>query len=256
MATTKNGVSFFQFNHLAKFSKIQHGIFTRNTGYSNPPFHSLNVSYGTGDDEKKVKKNRQLIAQCMDAGMLIFADQVHSNEILVLTREHEDELNPQSRSAFIGDAMVTHIPGLFLVVQVADCQSVLMCDPIRQVVANVHSGWRGSIDNIIGRTVVAMEKNFGGDPAQIRAGIGPSLGPCCAEFVNYETEIPEKFWLHKDGGNHFDFWSISRDQLMDAGILKENIETCRICTKCHTDLFFSYRGEGTTGRFASVIGLK
>jgi copper oxidase (laccase) domain-containing protein len=131
-----------------------------------------------------------------------------------------------------------------------------MCDPIRQVVANVHSGWRGSIINIIGRTVNAMEKHFGCDPAQIQAGIGPSLGPCCAEFVNYETEIPEKFWHHKDAGHHFDFWSISQDQLMDAGVLKANIENCQICTKCHTDLFFSYRGEGTTGRFASVIGLK
>jgi hypothetical protein len=89
----------------------------------------------------------------------------------------------------------------------------------------------------------------------IIAGIGPSLGPCCAEFVNYANEIPPTFWKYKDALDHFDFWSLSRDQLRDAGLQSENICLSNLCTRCNTDRFFSYRGEGITGRFAAVIGL-
>ncbi|HUT43902.1 MAG TPA: laccase domain-containing protein, partial [Desulfobacterales bacterium] len=124
------------------------------------------------------------------------------------------------------------------------------------VVANVHSGWRGSINNIIGCTLKVMENSFGCRSRDVVAGIGPSLGPCCAEFVNYKKEIPEAFWKYKNDTNHFDFWSISRDQLCEAGVLFENVDLSRMCTKCDSNRFFSFRGEGTTGRFAALIGLK
>jgi copper oxidase (laccase) domain-containing protein len=90
----------------------------------------------------------------------------------------------------------------------------------------------------------------------IVAGVGPSLGPCCAEFVNYQSEIPKEFWKYRQGSDLFDFWSLSRDQLCAAGVLNKNIYLSNFCTKCNPALFFSYRGEGQTGRFAAVIGLK
>ena len=90
----------------------------------------------------------------------------------------------------------------------------------------------------------------------ILAGIGPSLGPCCGEFVNYRKELPEGFWKYGDDANRFDFWAVSRDQLTASGVREKNIHLSRLCTKCRTDLFFSYRGEGTTGRFMAVIGLE
>ncbi|MBU0987581.1 MAG: polyphenol oxidase family protein, partial [Proteobacteria bacterium] len=155
----------------------------------------------------------------------------------------------------VGDALVSDIQNKFLVIQIADCQSILIYDAVRQVVANIHSGWRGSIKNIIGRTIQVMETVFGCNSRHMVAGIGPSLGPCCAEFVNYKTEIPEKFWKYKDNRDHFDFWAVSRDQLCDAGVLVENIECSDRCTRCDTQKFFSFRKEGTTGRFAAVIGL-
>jgi YfiH family protein len=253
---TRNGLAFFQFSHLAQFANIDHGIFTRNSGYSRPPYRSLNVSYGIGDDDEKVAQNRQLIARCLSARNLTFVNQLHGKSILVLSRNHAAEARHPCGSPLRGDALVTDKPETFLAIQVADCQSLLMYDPIRQVIANVHAGWRGSIDNIIGRTVRAMEDHFGCDPDTIRVGIGPSLGPCCAEFIHYQTEIPEKFWPYKDADDHFDFWSISQDQLLEAGVSRENIECARICTRCHPEWFFSYRAEKTTGRFASVIGFR
>jgi copper oxidase (laccase) domain-containing protein len=82
------------------------------------------------------------------------------------------------------------------------------------------------------------------------------LGPCCAEFKNFEEEIPERFWSYRDSKKRFDFWAISTDQLRRAGVRPERIEQSGLCTKCRTDLFFSYRGEKTTGRLAAVIGLR
>lgn len=252
---SNNGTPFYQFANLLGFDGIRHGIFTRHAGCSRGPFRSLNVAYGLGDDEENVQKNRRIISQSLPGAELVFIEQVHGSRVLVLTGADPDSVHCLSQRTLVGDAMITDIPQQFLVVQIADCQSVLMVDPFRRVVANVHCGWRGSVDNIIGRSVEAMQHRFGCRPDQIVAGIGPSLGPCCAEFVNYQTEIPEALWDYRVGDNHFDFWSISRDQLTAAGLSGEKIESGNVCTRCHTEEFFSYRGEGVTGRFASVIGM-
>jgi hypothetical protein len=215
----------------------------------------LNVAFGIGDDDKHVKENRRIIAQGLGAKELIFAEQVHGERILIMGRQEVYDADDSNPAALVGDAMVTDIHERFLAIQVADCQAVLLYDPGRRVVANVHCGWRGSVRNIIGRTVDVMRSRFGCSPGNIRAGIGPSLGPCCAEFVNYRTEIPVEFRQHKDANDYFDFWAVSREQLTTAGVSAGNIETSQICTRCHGDDFFSYRAAKITGRFAAVIGL-
>jgi len=251
----RNGTSFFQFENLIPYTAIRHGVFTRRFGNSTGVFQSLNVSFGLGDVAANVRANRRLIARAIEGEDLVFAEQVHGDEVIVVNYQNSGSDMGTDRMVGIGDALVTDVSGKFLVVQLADCQSILLYDPIRRVVANVHCGWRGSIKNVIGRTVYVMHKCFQCNSTDIIAGIGPSLGPCCAEFVNYRKEIPEKFWCYKSADDHFDFWALSLDQLVSAGVLRENIETGSICTKCNTEAFFSYRAEGQTGRFASVIGI-
>ncbi|MDX2497586.1 MAG: peptidoglycan editing factor PgeF [Desulfobacterales bacterium] len=274
-----NGVPFLEFRKISSFSGIRHGIFTRNSGTSIGPYRSLNVSFGVGDEDRNVIANRKIISQCINEKDLVFLNQVHGNRTIVFEKNRcsytvfdtasvsdgeysenlpkpIDNFHPEFERRLEGDAMVTNIPQKFLVIQVADCQSVLIYDPVQQVVANVHSGWRGSISNIIGQTLQVMEKSFGCRAHDIVAGVGPSLGPCCAEFVNYEKEIPKMYWKYRDNNNHFDFWAISCDQFSEAGIPTENVELSRLCTKCDSKRFFSYRKEGTTGRFAALIGLK
>jgi len=252
-----NGVPFYQFSRLAACADIRHGVFTRNGGCSPPPFNSLNVGHGVGDDVAGVEKNRRTIGDCFRGAELVFARQVHGRQVLnTADFPGRPQANPHPAEPIVGDAMVTDQPHKYLVIQVADCQSVLLYEPVRRVVANVHCGWRGSIQNIIGRTVAAMVQQLDCNSGDIIAGIGPSLGPCCAEFINYKTEIPKEFWRYKDSGDHFDFWAISSDQLINAGVLGKNIESSQMCTRCRTDHFFSYRAEKTTGRFAAVIGLR
>lgn len=275
----RNGVSFLELPKLASLSGIRHGVFTRNTGESSGPYRSLNVGFGVGDDDQNVIQNREIISRCIQEKDLVFANQVHGSRVMVLAKDNNPSAVPDANVCFEGehseilknptglfdsdserklivDALVTNIPKKFLVMQVADCQSIFMHDPVRQVVSNVHSGWRGSINNIIGRTIKVMETSFGCLPGDIIAGISPSLGPCCAEFANYEKEIPETYWKYKDDNDHFDFWSASCDQLCKAGVLIENVDLSHVCTKCDPDRFFSFRGEGVTGRFATLIGLK
>ena len=252
----KNDTSFLQFPNLSGFSDIHHGVFTRKNGYSNTPYKSLNTSYSAGDNIKNVTLNRLVISKCFDGNELVFAKQVHGTKAVSFAKN-----NRSLKKRFYDrlpecDAMITDIKKRSLVIQVADCQSILMYDPVLKVIANVHSGWRGSIKNIIGRTISTMEKDFGTKPNHIISGISPSLGPCCAEFINYKNEIPEKLWKYKNDSDHFNFWAISLDQLRGAGVLKKNIYSSEICTRCNTNLFFSYRSEETTGRFAAVIGLK
>ena len=251
----KNGASFYQFESLAQYSEIRHGIFTRHFGTSPVPFESLNVAFDLGDAAANVKQNHQIIARAIGSEDLILAQQVHGDQVLILNSQKVLADGGAGRVLGAGDALVTDAAGRFLTIQLADCQSILLYDGTRQVIANIHSGWRGSIRNIAGQTVTAMRKHFNCDPAHLVAGIGPSLGPCCAEFIHSRKEIPERLWPYKLANDHFDFWAISRDQLTDAGVPIENVEISNLCTCCNTALFFSYRGEGRTGRFASVIGL-
>jgi len=248
----ENGLLVLQFPNLTPFSDIYHGVFTRLGGVSHHPFHALNVSYHVGDDEKSVLRNRKALTPHIKDSRLVFLNQIHGDQVLVLDSKISCEDDADVRA---GDAMITSVPKLFLTVQVADCQALLIYDPIHKVVANVHSGWRGSIQNIAGRTIQKMAADFSCVPNDLRAAISPSLGPCCAEFVHYKDELPEKFWKYKDPSDHFDFWSISRDQLITEGLRPENIHISHICTKCHTDRFYSYRSESVTGRFAVLIGL-
>ncbi|MDI6687156.1 MAG: peptidoglycan editing factor PgeF [Desulfobacterales bacterium] len=251
----KNGLLFFQFPNFAQFSDIRHGIFTKNCGHSKNSYQSMNVSLSVGNNNSDVKENRRIISKCMGKNKLVFANQVHETNVLILSKNNPPPVEDAFSKPGIGDAMVTDIPEKLLLVQVADCQAVLMYDPFRRVVANVHCGWRGSVNNIIGKTIKIMADIFGCNASHIVAGISPSLGPCCAEFINYKTEIPDMLWKYKDGSNNFDFWSLSLDQLCNAGVLIENICLSQICTKCNTHLFFSFRGQKTTGRTAAVIGL-
>jgi YfiH family protein len=197
-----------------------------------------------------VRVNRKILKVCFGQKPLVLVRQIHGDKAYIIRNESDLPSSPPT-----ADALITNISGINLVIQVADCQAVILFDPVEQVIANVHSGWRGSIQNIVGKTIRQMISEFGSVPENTLAGIGPSLGPCCGEFINYRSEIPRQLWQYRVDETYFDFWAMSRDQLMEEGILPDNISNSKRCTVCNTKDFFSYRAEKTTGRFASVIGL-
>lgn len=226
----------------------------RSGGVSSPPYDSLNVGYSVGDHSEAVAANRAVVKERLGVGRLLSAKQVHGEKIYLLT-----ELTSQDLEVDGYDALVTDRAGIGLMIQHADCQAILLHDYKHHVIGAVHCGWRGSVVNLAAKTVAKMEQDFGADSRNMRAVVGPSLGPCCAEFVNHRKELPAEFCRFMVRENYFDFWQISKWQLEMCGLWPDNIALPTTCTSCSRD-YFSYRracrnGNGVTGRNCSVIAL-
>lgn len=252
LAKGKNEVPYLRSRILDSFKDISHGFSTRNGGVSPEPFGTLNVGVAVGDKPENVRENRNLLSEITGAKRAVYLSQVHGSEILLI-KGPEDVPDPDSVKA---DAVITDQKDLMLVIQTADCQAVLLFDPVKKIAAAIHSGWRGNVLDIIGETVKKMAIEFCSDPSDIRAVIGPSLGPCCAEFINYRNELPEKIWSFGDNEKKFDFWGVSICQLEEAGLVRDNIDLLGHCSKCDGDNFFSYRLSKVTGRMAGFIYIK
>ena len=254
------------FENLANRKNIRHFISTRTGGYSKSPYNSLNLALHVGDDPDKVLKNRKRLAEVIGIPLDHFtiAKQIHSGTVTVISEamkgrgstNHEDAVEAT-------DAMVTDVPGICLMILVADCVPMLFFDPARSVIAAAHAGWRGTLQSIALHTVRAMEQDFGCSPRDILVGMGPSIGPCCYE-VGPEVIAQAKAVLSsrqeyirhesKGGKGYLDLRKANRDQLVLAGIRRENIETAYQCTCHNAHIFFSYRHQhGETGRFGAGI---
>jgi YfiH family protein len=145
----------------------------------------------------------------------------------------------------------------------ADCVPILFYDPVRGAVGLAHAGWRGTVACIARATVRRMVEAFGCRPADIRAGIGASIGPCCYEVGDEVVEAARAAFPNarhllrrQDGGRwHFDLWAANCHQLALEGV--KEIEVSGFCTACRTNEWFSHRAEeGRTGRLGAVIGLR
>ncbi|MCK5543906.1 MAG: peptidoglycan editing factor PgeF [Desulfobulbaceae bacterium] len=242
------GINYLVFKSLS-VSDVFHGVFSRRGGVSPEPFDSLNLGLGVGDAEENVRENQARIKEIFGVRIIVSARQVHGNRVFVLEKQPSLDLEVDGY-----DALVTDARGVGLMVKQADCQAVLLFDPARPAVGIVHCGWRGSVSNVIRAAIEAMADVYGTDPADLKAAISPSLGPCCAEFVGFRDELPSRMHSYQVRPDYFDFWEISFHQLCDAGVGKERIFVSGLCTACNDD-YFSYRRDKSTGRFASVIGL-
>jgi polyphenol oxidase len=251
LIVSSKGLSCIRFDLLSGHAGLAHDVFTRKGGLSPSPYDALNVSYSTGDQPSNVDGNLNLIKDHIGARLIVSMNQVHGTEIVALHKEDNNDI-----STPVADAMITDVPALGIMVKQADCQGIILYDEINSVVAVAHCGWRGNVQNILGAVVDRMKSEFGCEAKDLLAAIGPSLGPCCAEFTSYKEIFPQEFTEYMVADNRFNLWEISRMQLMHAGLMRGNIETAGICTKCNTDLFYSYRAEGETGRFGTVAMLK
>lgn len=270
----------YQFSSLSPYANVlAHAVFTRAGGVSEAPFDSLNVRYGIGDLDVSVTRNREIMQRFFEEQFLggrrtvmMSANQSHSDHVFVFRESDRigDSAGSPGRKSHVSgnqfpytdavddvDAFVTDRRDVTLLMQTADCQSVLLVDPHARVLGLVHNGWRGSLQNIVGKTVAAMCREFGADPAHIVCAIGPSIGPCCHEFSDPRAELPREFHPYiLEDGRRVDFLAATRDQLVACGVSPSAIEFSDVCTCDHTDEFYSFRKERLTGRFGMMAGLK
>jgi YfiH family protein len=166
--------------------------------------------------------------------------QIHSNLVLLAT---------QPGILGEGDALVTNHAGLAISIRTADCYPILLADTRNRAVAAIHAGWRGTAAQIVVKTLEKMRDEFGTQPRDISAGIGPGIGVCCYEVG---AEVSRQFGV--DVRTHLDLASENRKQLESAGVPTQNIEALDVCTFCDAERFFSYRRQKEkAGRMTSFI---
>ncbi|AEV68743.1 peptidoglycan editing factor PgeF [Acetivibrio clariflavus] len=263
----KNGVEFIQFNNLNKYSDILvHCFTTRRGGVSEGEYESLNMAFNKKDKRENVEENYRRVAKALgiDTLNMVLSNQVHDSKIRIVS-DMDRGKGIHRESDIIGvDGLMTDCPEVALVTFYADCVPVFLFDPVKRVIALVHSGWRGTLKNISREAVVKMEKEFGCDPRDIEAAIGPSIGQCCfevgeevyAEFVNafdwcqaFCKKVGDKWYI--------DLQSVIRQVLKSEGLQENKILISGICTKCNNDVFFSHRGDnGKTGTLTAIMQLK
>ena len=195
---------------------------------------------------------------------VLTAHQVHGTAIAVIT----GKMNRDDLQGF--DALITDIPGLAIGVRTADCVPILLHDPIRHVVAAVHSGWRGTVQRIVTKVIAQMGLRYGTRPQDLRAVIGPAIGPDSfqvgEEVVRAfsDTGFPmEQIWSIREmqpgkpmsGGHHIDLWRANRWLLEQAGIPENAIQVIGIDTYQSPEFFSARRETIACGRIINAIKL-
>ncbi|MBN1401512.1 MAG: peptidoglycan editing factor PgeF [Anaerolineae bacterium] len=257
-------------SELGQADGLVHGIFTRLGGTSQGPWHSLNVGHTVGDDPEHVDANLASIyaALNIDPAQVVTGRQVHGDHVGLVDYADRGQILDAT------DALISDAQDTYLLLRFADCVPVLLWDPKRRAVGLVHAGWRGTLAKIAAKAVRTLVTAYGCELSNVRAVIGPSIGPCCYEvgpevvkaarqafspplgegFRDDEPEIERLILRPRAGGKaHLDLWRANALQLRALGL--RQIEVAGLCTACHPELFFSHRAEaGRTGRFAALIG--
>jgi len=249
MQFEKNKLQWIEYDLLKDHPIIQARTFLRHGGVSDKKFATLNLSNQVGDAPDSVKVNRQTMQNSLEVSNLIFANQLHSDDVIEVTKDNFDK-------RFDCDALVTKEKDIGLIITHADCQAALFFDPEYDVIAAAHAGWKGLCKNVYQNTIAFMKDNFNSRPENIIACISASLCEKHAEFKNYKNEFPESLWAYQKEPFHFDLWQIGVDQLKKEGLQDKNIELADECTFCNEKDYFSFRREKETGRHASIIYLK
>lgn len=260
MAIVETGdIGYFTFEIFSGHG-LKHGIFMRRGGVSPEPWRSLNTATSVGDVRENIVENRSRIFGALGRKVESLFDvwQVHSNDVVCTGTARPLEAQPQK-----ADAIVTDIPEITLFMRFADCVPIFLFDPARKVIAIVHAGWKGTVNKIAIQAVEAMQAMYQTKPADILAGIGPSIGPDHYE-VGPEVldlvrrsfgEDANRLTSQTNGHTHLDLWEANSVVLRQAGV--KEIQVAGICTGCNTGDWFSHRAEhGKTGRFGAIIAME
>lgn len=267
---TKNNIELLQLPGLSRSCNISHFITTRHGGVSSDNYGSMNPGLYTNDDPTAIKRNREILAEAINLPVekIITPHQVHKDEILVLDNDFF-KLSEESQILKLNgiDALITNLPQICVTISTADCVPVLLYAADKQVVAAIHAGWRGTVLQIVRKTIQCMKDRFLCNPLQIHAVIGPSISQEAFEVGN---EVVEEFrnsnaWLEKDieslfwknpisNKTHIDLWKANEFQLLYEGIPIEQTENAKICTfKNYTDYFSARKLGINSGRILSGI---
>lgn len=250
-------IEYLQFKKLLEYEEVKHAITLKPTSF-----------YGIVEYEKnkeKAKENYRSLCNNLglDENKLIRPKQTHTDCVKIVT-ENDIGIFPQELDDV--DGIVTDKMGLVLSLVYADCIPLLFYDPVKKVIANIHSGWKGTVQRIGKKAVEVMIEKYNSNPQDIICCIGPSIGKCHFEveedvynifkqkfqdidFMKFVVKNSYKYYIDTVGINKYIFEEI--------GLLPENIIESNICSVCNSRYTHSFRvDKEKSGRMTAVIGLK
>ena len=244
---------------------VRHGFSTRRGGVSAGALESLNLrGYIHGDQKENVEENyrRFCAAIGVDPEKVVLSQQEHQDHIRTVTAADAGKGLWRERDYRAVDGLITNVPGMVLTVFGADCNTILLHDPVHHAIGACHAGWRGTALGIAAKTVAAMSERFGTAPGDVKAAIGPAIGQCCFETDN---DVPAALdaafgpvaaaYMKKQGAKwHIDLKGLNALWLTGLGI---SVDICPECTMCQPELFWSHRLLGNArGVQAAMIALE
>lgn len=263
-----DGVGFLTFPSLSALDFVNHAFSTRVGGVSTGEYKSMNLNFGRGDDPENVLENYRLFCKAagFDFNTLVSSSQDHHTNVRCVTQKDCGIGITRPHDMESVDALVTNEPNVTLVTHYADCTPLLFVDPEKKVVALAHAGWRGTVGKIGEATVDVMVEQYGCDPSDLIAVVGPAIGPCCYEvdtpvFEQFAclTELKPAYFTKTLGHGKYlvDLKETNRRMLLEAGLLSINITISDVCTRCNSGLLYSHRASnGKRGGLNAMICIK
>jgi len=247
VAVNRQNLEYYQ----AEAILTSHCFTTRMGGVSKGYLESLNLGIHRGDSPENVLKNYEILGNALgfNPKQAVLSKQTHSDIVRKVDQAEwsaglfAPELSPC-------DALITNEPGTALVVFTADCTPILLWDSVTGAVGAVHAGWRGTAVGIAGKTVQAMQAEFGSRPENIKAAIGPNIGQCCFET---DADVPdaivaaygqraEEYILARNEKYYVNLKAVNALDLRRAGVTDISVSDC--CTACQNHRFWSHRVVG------------
>lgn len=259
----KNGLTYLQSDLIS--GGVRHGFSTRLGGVSPAPWGSLNLGVSRGDEIANVRENyrRFCAAIGVNEKNVVLSQQTHGDTVRRVTAEDRGKGLWRDRDYTGVDGLITDVPHTPLTVFSADCNVILLYDPVGRAVGACHAGWRGTALGIAAKTVAEMAAAYGCAPQNLRAAIGPAIGKCCFET---DGDVPQALrnalgddaepYMDWNGQKwHIDLRSINALWLRRAGV--ERIDVSTDCTMCRQDLYWSHRLVGNArGAQVAMISLE
>lgn len=228
-----NSLSYLVMPSFEYTKQVLHGITTKEAG-----------NFASNNQELR-KKISALFG--VKPERMVFVTQVHGDKIYVAREVKQNHISQ-------ADGLITNIPEVCLVIKVADCVPIFILDSKNKAIGLVHAGWRGMVKCIVQKAISKMSILYGSQPKDLLVGFGPSIGACCYKVGH---EVLKKVFCDEEvvKNGYLDLQKANKIQLLESGILEENIILTQYCTYHDSNLFFSHR-RGEDGRMLSILQLR
>ncbi len=267
-------VPYLSFPALSEIPFIRHGFSTRLGGVSKGMFESMNLGSESSiyqDAPENIIENYERISAGIgiDPRSIVVSKQVHKTNLRLVTEKDRGKGLYLPRDYDEIDGLITNQPGITLVTKYADCVPLFLVDTRNKAIGLTHSGWRGTVKKIGKLTVEEMKEQFGTEPEDLVAVIGPSI---CSDCYEVGEEVAQAFQdaftetgynmdtilSRNDSGRYqLNLWEANRSIFREAGLREERIHVSGVCTSCHSDWLFSHRKtNGKRGSLAAFLALK